>query len=568
MSIKSFLLSDKKRTGLILFAIIFVIGISFLYVFTFHADPANPYTINQITLYSEEDDTRISALVYKPQNTSGTHPGIVVGHGFCESKQFMNVLSIELVKRQFVVVAIDYRGHGSSDGYLDQIRENRSSLLGDEMAAVNYLKSLSFVDNDIGLIGHSMGGGVATTLAAKYPSEFNATVCLGSIPSAPNTNQIQNLLIALGPFEQGATRAKAIEYMSYHINESNPVIGQLYGDFDYNNASKVFIGGATEHLFVPQNSVLIEEAVKWFEIAFHGTIRYPITLTSNLNLVFYIMTICGLIGINFVIMIMVSNYLWKKKPFLLRKDIVKDRSILGLILYYFLVEVFSFIGLIAFQDIFTDVLPVSLGNALFAELIGIAIGVIIVSYFAILRKENLGITKLPKKMNELTSKNWGRSIIFGIISAIIFTTTVTLATTWSNSPILLTTREIGAIIGMTLLFFPLLLFKEFYYRTIQSKLKTEHKTIEYFEMLGIAVFIDNILVVPIMLIAWGDTPISFVALALFVFILFSIIQQIITTWVYMYSGRNIVGSTLFLSIMYAWMIVNFFPFGFTMSLIH
>jgi hypothetical protein len=71
-----------------------------------------------------------------------------------------------------------------------------------------------------------------------------------------------------------------------------------------------------------------------------------------------------------------------------------------------------------------------------------------------------------------------------------------------------------------------------------------------------------------MLIAWGDTPISFVALALFVFILFSIIQQIITTWVYMYSGRNIVGSTLFLSIMYAWMIVNFFPFGFAMSLIH
>ncbi|TFF88062.1 MAG: alpha/beta fold hydrolase [Promethearchaeota archaeon] len=568
MSIKGFLLSDKKRTGLIISIIFFVIGISFLYVFTFQADPSNPYTIKHITLLSEEDDTRISALVYTPKNTSGRHPGIVVGHGFCESKQFMNVLSIELVKRQFVVISIDYRGHGSSDGYLDQIRENRSSLLGDEIAAVNYLKSLPYVDNDIGLIGHSMGGGVATTLAAKFPDEFNATVCLGSIPSAPNTNKIQNLLIALGPFEQSATRDRAIEYLSYHINKSNPVIGELYGDFDYNNASKVFIGGATEHLFVPQNSKIINETVNWFEVAFYDSIRWPITLTSDLNLVFYIMTICGLIGINFVVMIILSNYLWKNKPFLPRKNIVKDRSISGLILYYFLVEVFSFMGLIAFQNIFTDILPVSLGNALFSELVGIFIGVIVVSYFAILRKENLSITKLPSKMNKLISKNWGRSMIFSILSAVVFITSITLATTWSNSPILLTTREIGAIIGMTILFFPLLMFKEFYYRTIQSKLKTKHKIIEYFEMLGIAVFIDNILVIPIMLFAWGNTPISFMALALFVFILFSIIQQIITTWVYMYSGRNIVGSTLFISIMYAWMIVNFFPFGFAMSLIH
>ncbi|MHA1763033.1 MAG: hypothetical protein ACTSYC_04640 [Promethearchaeota archaeon] len=42
---------------------------------------------------------------------------------------------------------------------------------------------------------------------------------------------------------------------------------------------------------------------------------------------------------------------------------------------------------------------------------------------------------------------------------------------------------------------------------------------------------------------------------------FAIIQQILVTWVYMYSGRNIISSAAFLSILYAWMIVNFFPFG-------
>ncbi|MBY9021876.1 MAG: hypothetical protein KGD67_12535, partial [Candidatus Lokiarchaeota archaeon] len=134
---------------------------------------------------------------------------------------------------------------------------------------------------------------------------------------------------------------------------------------------------------------------------------------------------------------------------------------------------------------------------------------------------------------------------------------------WSQSPLFLTTREIGTIIGLTFLFFPLLFVKEFYYRTVQSKLNPSNKFKEYFKMVFIGIFMDNMLTTIIALLTWGsgNNALSFIALSLTATFVMSVIQQILVTWVYMYSGRNIMGSTIFLCILYSWIIVNFFPFS-------
>ena len=122
-----------------------------------------------------------------------------------------------------------------------------------------------------------------------------------------------------------------------------------------------------------------------------------------------------------------------------------------------------------------------------------------------------------------------------------------------------TLREVLVISYITVLFFPFVLIKEFYFRIIQGQLNKSGRLKEYFKMTGLGIFIDNILFLPLMIVLWGS---DFLALALTVMILFSIIQQILVTWVYMHSGRNILGSTLFLCIFYAWMIINFYPFEF------
>lgn len=64
----------------------------------------------------------------------------------------MQGLSIDLVKRGFTVVTIDFRGHGSSEGY----RAESSKLDLDMIAAIEYLEGLGNI-NKIGLVGHSMG---------------------------------------------------------------------------------------------------------------------------------------------------------------------------------------------------------------------------------------------------------------------------------------------------------------------------------------------------------------------------------------------------------------------------
>ncbi|MHA1270928.1 MAG: alpha/beta hydrolase [Candidatus Helarchaeota archaeon] len=569
MTIKNYIFSEKRRFGLIISLVIIVIGIIPLLIFTFYADPVNPYTINQVTLVSG-DSTEITALIYTPNNKTGKHPGIVVAHGFCGSKQFMNELSIELVKRQFVVVNIDFRGHGSSGGYLPSLhREDSDELVGDVMAAVYYLRNLSYVGDQIGLVGHSMGGRTVSQLAWENSGKFNATVSIGMIPELKNITKIKNLMIALGQFEEIFTQSMGLDFLKNYTAHSDVVINQLYGNFSQGNASKVVIGIGNEHLFEPQNPIIIYETVNWFELAFYGTIRWPITNTSIFHSIFYCITIFGVVTFGFVIVVYLKNYLWKDKPYYLRKDMVKDQSVIKLAFGYIVCELVGLISLLLLSRVFSDVLPVSLGNTLYAEAFGNAIGIILITYFLILRREKKGLKDFPSKLNELTSRNWGLSSILGISMAIIMALTLTSVSHWSNSPIFLTQREIGAIIGMTILFFPFILIKEFYFRTIQSKIKTKSPISEYFKMLGIGVAIDNILIIPIMLLTWGNpnSTISFLALALFVFLLFSIIQQIVVTWIYMYSGRNIIGSSLFLSIFYSWMIVNFFPFGLAMNLI-
>jgi len=181
MSILDFFTSNKKRTGLLISAIVIIAGLIPLIILTFYADPAHPYSITELTLITE-DNVDIQAHIYTPQNMTGNHPGVVIGHGFTGNSRHMQLLAIELVKREFVVVNINFRGHGSSGGYLPSFTNlNLTDFLEkDLMAGVAYLNSLGNVDR-IGLVGHSMGSMTSLRTAVDYTNVINATVLLGMV---------------------------------------------------------------------------------------------------------------------------------------------------------------------------------------------------------------------------------------------------------------------------------------------------------------------------------------------------------------------------------------------------
>ena len=430
------------------------------------------------------------------------------------------------------------------------------------MAGVQYLKDSGVVDK-IGLMGHSMGAGTVRRVAEKIPNQINATVSMGSIPSSANTTLIPNLLVALGQFEQAMVVDSSLDFLKNYTGLTNVAFDTLYGDFTYGNATKVAIGPFSEHLYERSDPVIIYEIVNWFELAFYGSVRWEIVITSVFQNAFFYISIFGSVCLCFVVIIYLSKFIWKDKTRDIRKDLTKNTSIFLLLLYSTIIGIISLLSYLIFADLFVDVVTFSAGDQIFAFNFGFALGVLIVYSLLVLRKERVGIKDLPMKFKELTSNNAASSLIYGVATAILLIIGITSISFWSQSPGWPTSRELGTIIGLTFIFFPLLFVKEFYFRTVQSKLNFSNRFKEYFSMVFIGIFMETVVTVPLALLTWGsaNSMLSFISLSLTATFIMAVIQQILVTWVYMHSGRNIVGSTVFLCIFYSWIMINFFPFA-------
>ncbi|MHA1844546.1 MAG: alpha/beta hydrolase [Promethearchaeota archaeon] len=556
MNILNKIKSNKKVSGILIALLITIIGLIPLLVFTYWADSQHPYTIKKITLNSA-DGTKITALLHQPSSSdSRLDAGIVNAHGYCGNKQHNAKISIELVKRGFTIMTIDFRGHGSSDGYLG---ENRQGLYLDMMAAIEYLENLGYIKK-IGLVGHSMGGGAAFSVAEAHPDKIGAIVAIGSFRANLTPDNAPNLMVALGKFEQVATLDEALTNLNTYIG-GNPIeVGKLYGDFSKGTAFKIVIGPTSEHLYETTEPTIVKETVKWFECAFIG--RDPnasdadIHLTVGYSSFFYDIALAGIVAIAFGLILYLRSFFFKRRD-LFPETMLEKASIIRLYLLYFLVMLIGLLFSRLSERLFEVALPVSSGDQLFAMIFETTIGIFVIWYLLTIRNEELKFSDLPSLIKKLCLGSPYRSMMFGVVSAILICSFSALVSDWNTVTTFLTIREVGAVIMMTFLFFPFFLIKEFYFRTVQSHLSHENRFKEYFSMTGIGIAMEISLYIPIMLLTWGD----FLSLSLTVLVAFAIIQQILVTWVYMYSGRNIISSAAFLSILYAWMIVNFFPFG-------
>lgn len=90
----------------------------------------------------------------------GTGPTIVLVHGITECRRAWDPLVAELAS-DHTVVAVDVRGHGESG---TAATYDSQSMAGDVAAAVSDLRLV-----DPLVVGHSMGGIVATAFAAAHP---------------------------------------------------------------------------------------------------------------------------------------------------------------------------------------------------------------------------------------------------------------------------------------------------------------------------------------------------------------------------------------------------------------
>lgn len=264
----------------------------------------------------KSSESILYANLYFPSNSlefQEKKPLIIYCHGIGSQRDFDLRIPVEFTKRGFYVAALDYQGHGESQGEITKINKNKNipALAMDCSNLLDKLESMSFYsdvnESQIGLIGHSLGG-MVVLMNQALDDRFKVTVTwapliqdiIGITQSATfsqympinllNTTNTQNLLVIMHVddpslnFSEHALKAHELTNCSV-LPITQPVID----------------GG--HQLFC--NEVIIE-SIKWFENNFFGseTKNGPIHITFLFN---YCLVLINL-AILFILIITLVSY--------------------------------------------------------------------------------------------------------------------------------------------------------------------------------------------------------------------------------------------------------------------
>ena len=139
---------------------------------------AEEYQEYQVTLAQG-----IQGIVNEPQ-AEGQTPAVLLLHGFASQKDevgdMYKRLAAALGSQGIASLRIDFRGWGESAGQM--VESSIQGQIEDAAAAYQYLTQLKFVDPArIGVVGFSLGGGIAIVSAAQHPEWYASMVVWSSV---------------------------------------------------------------------------------------------------------------------------------------------------------------------------------------------------------------------------------------------------------------------------------------------------------------------------------------------------------------------------------------------------
>ncbi len=131
-------------------------------------------------------DNGVVGTLQRPLGVDVTQkvPVVLMLHGFGSSRDEVGNmyarLATSLAERGVGSLRIDFRGFGKSDG--DTGSTTVGGQVEDAEAAYNYLAGLDWVDPErIGVMGFSLGGGIAMIAAGTHPDWFDSMVTWSSV---------------------------------------------------------------------------------------------------------------------------------------------------------------------------------------------------------------------------------------------------------------------------------------------------------------------------------------------------------------------------------------------------
>lgn len=151
------------------------------------------YTRYYITYRSGE--LRISGIINVPKG-EGPWPVLILNHGYIDPAVYTNGRGLKreqdyLARRGYVVIHPDYRNHAESDDDPETDRRFRLGYTEDVINAIHAVRAaqLPYADAErIGMLGHSMGGGIAWQIAVAQPDLVDAFVLFAPVSADARDN--------------------------------------------------------------------------------------------------------------------------------------------------------------------------------------------------------------------------------------------------------------------------------------------------------------------------------------------------------------------------------------------
>ncbi len=150
-------------------------------------DDNSAYTRYHITYKSGE--LTISGIMNLPKGVPGPYPVLILNHGYIDPAIYTNGRGLRreqdyLARRGYVVIHPDYRNHAQSDNDPDADVKFRLGYVEDVINLIYAVRESDYVFFDkekIGMLGHSMGGGVTQNILVVQPDLVDAAVLFAPV---------------------------------------------------------------------------------------------------------------------------------------------------------------------------------------------------------------------------------------------------------------------------------------------------------------------------------------------------------------------------------------------------
>ncbi|MCA9364709.1 MAG: alpha/beta fold hydrolase [Candidatus Moranbacteria bacterium] len=129
-------------------------------------------------------------------NGDDPFPVLFLNHGYIDPAVYTNYRGLKreqdyLANNGYIIIHSDYRNHAQSDKDSDTENNFRIGYAKDVANAITALQKANIPQADtkkIGMLGHSMGGGVAQTIAMTKPELVDAFVLFAPVSSDARDN--------------------------------------------------------------------------------------------------------------------------------------------------------------------------------------------------------------------------------------------------------------------------------------------------------------------------------------------------------------------------------------------